>query len=278
MAYSQVLAAQASQADALERFGFMVKNTFIDDVSPPAEEGTPAARRTCSVPAMSRLAGHRGSDAKRVTRSERLCRLSSPLGSPVSTRYQSPAARSRNAGSEASDEEGSLLSSPGSTCCQARRRDLSPASSTCSTDVTGPVTCLSSDTLCSGMSWAEASAPEAEPALLSGDGAEDAAAGLAALVVRECGFLRMASQDFYEETNRVRRLRGVAKCVVFHCRGLPWAKRSKWLQPLLWSVAAVLRLKGVTARMQSGELYAQLPGADSSSCNLVRLDFAAARE
>jgi hypothetical protein len=130
------------------------------------------------------------------------------------------------------------------------------------------------------MSWADASAPEAEQLSGGAGGAEeeDGAAQLAALVVRECGFLRMAGQDFYEESTRVRRMRGVVKCAVFHCRGLPWAKRSKWLQPLLWSVAAVLRLNGCTARMQSGELYAQLPGAGSPDCNLIRLDFAAARE
>jgi hypothetical protein len=100
-----------------------------------------------------------------------------------------------------------------------------------------------------------------------------------ALVERECAFLRTAGMDIYDESNVVRRRRGVVQCVVFYVRGLPWAKRARWLLPLLWSVAAVLNLKGCVAKVQAGELYAQLPstrGPGRSSS--VRLDFAAARD
>lgn len=114
----------------------------------------------------------------------------------------------------------------------------------------------------SGFSWAEASAPESE------------ADELVALVERECAFLRLVGEKAsYEETTRLRLQRGVERCVIFYCKGLPWAKRAKWLLPLLWSVAAVLKSKGVFTKVQGGELYAQMPGADS----LIRLDFAAAR-
>jgi hypothetical protein len=105
----------------------------------------------------------------------------------------------------------------------------------------------------------------------------DPIAEFAELVAQECKFLRLTGQEFYEETSRVRLQRGVVKCIVFHCRGLPWAKRSKWLQPLLWSVAAVLKMHGCSCKMQSGELYAQLPAGGPGS-DLIRLDFAAARE
>jgi hypothetical protein len=170
------------------------------------------------------------------------------------------------------DEECSLLSSPASTCC--RSRDLSPAS-TCSTGTAPPTPSRFS----SGISWAEASALEIVDA--SAEAKTDPVAEVATVVAQECSFLRLASQEFYDETSRVRLQRGVVKCIVFHCRGLPWAKRSKWLQPLLWSVAAVLKMQGCSCKMQSGELYVQLPGAAeaaSLTSNLVRLDFAAARE
>jgi hypothetical protein len=270
MAYSQVLSAQLLQAQALESFGFQVKNTFIDDASPPAEACTPASRRACSVPAMSRLAADRESDEMELgVCSAPLCRLSP--SSTASTRLS----RGRIGSEVSSDEECSLFSSPASTC---RGRDLSPAS-TCSTG-TDSLTCRSIATLHSGLSWAEASATEIADVTSEEKVEEDSdsATELAALVAQECGFLRMVNQEFYEETSRVRKQRGVVKCVVFHCRGLPWAKRSKWLQPLLWSVAAVLKLRGCSTRMQSGELYAQLPGAATPGCNLIRLDFAAARE
>jgi hypothetical protein len=103
---------------------------------------------------------------------------------------------------------------------------------------------------------------------------------LAALVERECGFLRITGKDFFEELDKIRKRRcgnssgGLSMCVVFHCRGLPWAKRAKWLVPLLWSVAAVLKLRNCIAKVQAGELYVKLP----SACSFVRLDFIPTRD
>jgi hypothetical protein len=96
---------------------------------------------------------------------------------------------------------------------------------------------------------------------------------LIAMIQRECGFLRITRKDVHEEVSPSRRQRGVIKSVVWFCRGLPWAKRAKWLKPLMLSVGAVLKMKGCTIRLQAGELCVQLPGASSPDCNFIRLDF-----
>jgi hypothetical protein len=96
---------------------------------------------------------------------------------------------------------------------------------------------------------------------------------LVALVQRECGFLRITRPDIHEELTPARRQRGVVKSVVWFCRGLPWAKRAKWLKPLLSSVGAVLKMRGCNVRVQAGELYVQLPGTCTPDCNFIRLDF-----
>jgi hypothetical protein len=106
---------------------------------------------------------------------------------------------------------------------------------------------------------------------------EDPSAELAALVESKCSFLRLVGHDIYSEVNEVRRKRGVVKCMVFYVRCLPWAKRAKWLLPLLWAVAKVLNAQGCTTKVQAGELYAQLPGEGNCDSNFVRIDFAAAR-
>jgi hypothetical protein len=98
---------------------------------------------------------------------------------------------------------------------------------------------------------------------------------LAKWIERDCSFLRIAGRDYYDEQNQLRRKRGVVKSIVFYIRGLPWAKRARWLMPLLWSVASVLKARGCTSRVQAGELYVQLPGMCTE--DFIRIDFAAAR-
>lgn len=262
----EILAAQRMQTQALRAFGHVVKNTFIDDVVPPAE---PTARRACSVPAASRPAGDRDFD-------EDVSACSCPLSTFAAVRGRP---ESRTA---CKDAEPCFLPIASNSRC----RDFSLASTASTrtstgTDISSTATetaCSSSGTpdFCSGFSWAEASVPAAEEA------AEvEADEELVALVEQECAFLRLVGEKMsYEETTHLRRQRGVERCVVFYCKGLPWAKRAKWLLPLLWSVAAVLRSKGVFTKVQSGELYAQMPGAQgepASGSRLVRLDFAAAR-
>lgn len=98
---------------------------------------------------------------------------------------------------------------------------------------------------------------------------------LADWVEKDCSFLRISGRDYYDEENQLRRKRGVVKSIVFYIRGLPWAKRARWLMPLLWSVASVLKARGCTTRVQAGELYVQLSGMRNEE--YVRVDFAAAR-
>lgn len=241
MAYFQFSSAQSLQNQAIKAFGHVVKNTFIDDVAPPSPA---AARRACSVPAASRTAGDGECD-------EAVCVSSCP---PFAAR------RGRTTGC---DED----------LCNSKCRDLSLASTTSTRTSTDTATSCSTATHRNGFSWAEASVSDSVESTSTVE--EDPIKELTALVKRECAFMRLTEEAVYEETSPVRMQRGVVKCVIFYCRGLPWAKRSKWLLPLLWSVAAVLKKSGCAARVQSGELYAQIPG--DASGELVRLDFAASR-
>jgi len=97
-----------------------------------------------------------------------------------------------------------------------------------------------------------------------------AAEALAQLVERECAFMRISGHSV-QTANTARKC--AAACTLrFFVHGLPWAKRAKWLQPLLWSVSAVLARHGVEAGMKGGELVAT---TDSGAA--VRIDFVAAR-
>lgn len=97
---------------------------------------------------------------------------------------------------------------------------------------------------------------------------------LARLVLKECAFMRFRGFWLHAEKSGRARRRGVAGILRFYVHGLPWAKRAKWLQPLLWTVMAVLEKHRLAATMQGGQLYAPLEGLGA----LVRVDFAAARE
>jgi hypothetical protein len=132
--------------------------------------------------------------------------------------------------------------------------------------------CQSSDDASSSPSETEESETSRESSFCDEE-EQLAAEELGSLVVRECSFLRVTGFGLHEESNRIRRQRGAAKCVMLYVKSLPWAKRAKWLHPLLRSVAALLQAKGCATKMQGGELYAKL----ESSRNLARLDFAAAR-
>lgn len=265
---SPLCRTQFLQVEAIKAFGLVVKNTFIDDAAPPLEEQRLAARRSSSVPPAFRIGSSHSADDEddKVIRSS-----SDPVFGVQSCPLSAHIRRGRPTFERKSDNE-SLCLSPGSTCSG---RDLSPASSV----TTSTTTCCSTSTECTGLNWAEALDVEEAAATLEEEEAVDdmdAARELADVVARDCAFLRLTDQVIYDETSHVRRRRGVTKCVLFHCRGLPWAKRAKWLLPLLWSVAAVLRRKGCTTKVQAGELYAQLPSACSESPQLVRLDFGAA--
>jgi hypothetical protein len=248
---------QRMQSEAFKAFGLVVKNTFIDDAAPAVEEDSPASRRASSVPAAMRMAYDQEAD-------EKLGVKSCPPGAYAKR------GRGRHA----------TTYSDSSTTCSGR--EFSPTSSI--TTSTSTSMCCSTPTECIGLSWAESmdsedeaeAVPEAESSSDSEVDGEDQTAELTALVERDCAFLRLAGHQVYDETSHLRRRRGVSKCVVFYCRGLPWAKRAKWLLPLLWSVAAVLKARGCTCKVQAGELYAQLPSARKSGTAFVRVDFGAA--
>jgi len=97
-----------------------------------------------------------------------------------------------------------------------------------------------------------------------------AAEDLAALVDRDCGFLRIRSHTIHADCKAGRRSNEAT--LRFFIQGLPFAKRAKWVQPLLWSVTAVLARSNVKATVKGGELMAVLANGLS-----IRIDFAAAR-
>jgi len=95
---------------------------------------------------------------------------------------------------------------------------------------------------------------------------------LAVLVKRDCSFLRIRAHAVQSETTAKLGRRSAAATLRFFIHGLPWAKRAKWLQPLLWSVASVLSRAGTEATVKGGELIASPAGNVA-----VRIDFTAAR-
>merc|ERR1719162_642807 len=94
-----------------------------------------------------------------------------------------------------------------------------------------------------------------------------AAEDLAALVKECCGFLRIRSHALQMESKVGRR--SAVATLRFFTQGLPWAKRAKWVQPLLWSITAMLARSGVRATVKGGDLMVCL-----ASGLVVRVDFA----
>lgn len=93
------------------------------------------------------------------------------------------------------------------------------------------------------------------------------------LIKNECAFLRLRGYWLNVENQLRSRRRGVCAMIRFYVQGLPWAKRAKWLQPLLWSVVGVLQRHGRDATVRGGDLYVALDNGGS-----VRVDFAASRD
>jgi len=95
---------------------------------------------------------------------------------------------------------------------------------------------------------------------------------LARLVIQECGFLRVKGYKIQTEKNPKILKKGGSKTVRFYVKGLPAHRRSKWMHPLLYSVAAILHRKGLQPSVISGDLLVQ-----SAGCG-VRLEFTDARD
>jgi hypothetical protein len=95
---------------------------------------------------------------------------------------------------------------------------------------------------------------------------------LADMITDECGFLRLREHKFHtEKSGKLRRKESSTPLLRFYVRGLPGVRRAKWMQPLLWSVVAVLNRCGCEATVRGGELYAPVGEGQP-----VRVDFAAA--
>jgi len=92
------------------------------------------------------------------------------------------------------------------------------------------------------------------------------------IVEHACGFLRIHGSGMYTESSSKLKHRGVEASVLFYIKGLPSAKRAKWVLPLLWSVASILQRRGWPAVVKGGKLYMPI-----RTGMLARIDFAAAR-
>jgi len=93
---------------------------------------------------------------------------------------------------------------------------------------------------------------------------------LAELVERECAFLRIRGHTL-QPLGRGQMKHGATLCLRFFVHGLPFTRRSRWQQPLTYSMLAVLKRCGCEAFVRGGELYA------SEDKVVVRVDFAAGR-
>merc|ERR1711879_332158 len=77
----------------------------------------------------------------------------------------------------------------------------------------------------------------------TGNTFEPALERFVALVGQECSWLQIHGQTLHRQ--EMRRGRGRDTLTLrFFVRGLPWVKRAKWQQPLLWAVFALLQLRG----------------------------------
>jgi len=90
---------------------------------------------------------------------------------------------------------------------------------------------------------------------------------IARFVIQECGFLKVKGDRILMEKNSKIIKKGGTKTVRFCVLGLPTQKRSKWMHPLSYCVAAILHRKGLEPVVIGGDLLVQ-----SAECS-VRLDF-----
>lgn len=247
----------------------VIRNTFID-IPVPLEGGLgSSASRSGSVPPSLRLAGHADG---RLT--------------PVAPRRRAactPTFRLQGAGDVPPPERRLREAMDATAATEGLLLWRSPSASSDSGDSTIP----SEGDRRKGAarhSWPQAvvaaqldavAAQLGPPAGLPVERADGLAAAChcAAVVERECGFLRLRGHTVHLETHAKAKRRGVVAVVRFYVRGLPWAKRAKWLQPLLWSVMAVLQSRDFAVAVRGGNLYMGV-SADGS----VRMDFAAARD
>lgn len=287
----------------------VVRNTFIDIPEPPGLECSPSARRSRSVPPNVRLAGHAGPDARTTAMTPvapkgrnaytPCFRLQADSTSPEQRLREMLDHQSRETALVRQSSISSNVSVEESVARQPSLMSMDSADSTIPSEgdraygtgevARDPVRLLltppsRSPTVISGTGRARLR--EQPPGLASTLGLVGtpyprappvecyaSAHRCASLIEKECGFLRLRGYWLNPETDRKARRRGVVAVVRFYVHGLPWAKRARWLQPLLWSVVVVLQRHGQEATVRGGDMHVALDVGGS-----VRVDFAAARD
>lgn len=223
-----------AQADRLKAGGVILKNTFLEIPSAPQ---CLVARRSRSQPAA----------------------LVSRQASDESSHDESPATSVQRRHSDYAPFSTSQASWP---CANKAEQLLEDT----------PLSCVS--TACSEVDMQ--SELEAEETINFGEEFEKAIAQLASIVEEACAFLRIQGHSLHTDLVASRRRSAASAPVAtlrFFVRGLPWAKRARWVQPLLWSVVPSLQKRGVMVNMKGGDLTATLNGGTQ----VVRLDFSSAR-
>jgi hypothetical protein len=275
------------QREALQIRGLIVKNTFIDEprTSEDEEDGSgKGMKRVHSSPSLLQAAGV-------VGLSEALAGGSSDQ-SPISesgSSWHTPVSRGRRTRRaceisrlciRATDVESSSGTTSPSTStvyfsgeeaqCEGSSEPVLTRSFSGCSDESGVIICI----------HFASKAKRAQGVVVT---SKELYVGvqLAALIERSCKFLRLTDYKVHKESSSVRQMRGAASCILFYVRGLPWVKRDKWLLPLFWSLAPLLKAQGCSVKIQSSELYVtlpeQCPGTSADYTDWIRVEFAAAR-
>jgi hypothetical protein len=85
---------------------------------------------------------------------------------------------------------------------------------------------------------------------------DDTVSYILSVIEKECGFLRIGGHGVHSvKLTKAKQHPRVRAVLCLYIRGLPSRKRTKWLMPLAWSVAAVLQQSGCTAAVHGGYLY-----------------------
>lgn len=103
--------------------------------------------------------------------------------------------------------------------------------------------------------------------------ASTSASKVAELVMSECQFLRIQEYRVLPDISKKAMRRNSSWTLRFYVCGVPSQKRARWLQPLFVSVAAMLRRRGCTTRVQGCEFFVSL----EHDREAIRIDFAASR-
>jgi hypothetical protein len=245
---------QRAEANILHEAGFIVKNTFIDEVA-TIDEDARLLRRAVTAPLPthfiegSTTLDHEDSSGWKVSGFEDPLAVVESMGSDEES---TPTWADAKCGDMALDTRLAL-------------EDLSEVSTTVSDD-SDLATLVGSD---AGSSPASTTMSKDE---------HDEQPALAVLMKRECAFLRISSCSLInlsEAQSAKLSVKNVKECLRVCVDGLPVLKRHKWQQPLAWCAAQVLQRAGCPAFVRRGDLFAPLDTRENGS--VVRVDLCASR-